>query len=265
MDTIATHKRTTVAHSNCLADLAARIRAEHEACDAALKRGLQHAVAAGKMLIEAKEQLKHGQWLPWLRDQCGIPERSARRYMEIAPYAADQIGQLADLTADAAHDAIQALKPLSDEWFRYRLDGPFTEADTDNAEWVCTKLAHQVEVPPLVSVLLTADDRRDLKLLRLCSFDDLEQTAIALAPIATSKKAVKINADTITALQGAVAMIVCVAKWMLGGVLTEIERRCQGRYTEEQYQREWRETHAAWMASMEARLADQAALDSGRT
>jgi hypothetical protein len=68
--------------SNRLPELAARIKAEHEACTAALKRGIEHAVAAGKLLIEAKAQLPHGQWLPWLREHCQIPERSARRYMQ---------------------------------------------------------------------------------------------------------------------------------------------------------------------------------------
>ena len=75
---------TDITTSNRLPERAARIRAEHEACGAALKRGLQHAAAAGNMLIEAKAQLKHGEWLPWLRNHCGIPERTARRYMEIA-------------------------------------------------------------------------------------------------------------------------------------------------------------------------------------
>jgi hypothetical protein len=50
--------------SNSLADRAARARAEHEAIAAAMKRGLEHALAAGDILNEAKGQLKHGQWLP---------------------------------------------------------------------------------------------------------------------------------------------------------------------------------------------------------
>jgi hypothetical protein len=56
----------SIEQSNSLADLAARIRAEHEASTLAIKRGLQHAVTCGRLLIEAKAQLRHGQWLPWL-------------------------------------------------------------------------------------------------------------------------------------------------------------------------------------------------------
>jgi hypothetical protein len=50
-----------VAASNSLADLAARIRAEHESASAALKDSVRHAISAGKLLIEAKTQLGHGQ------------------------------------------------------------------------------------------------------------------------------------------------------------------------------------------------------------
>jgi hypothetical protein len=87
--------------SNSLADLAARINAEHEAAGGALKRSLQHAIAAGELLLEAKDQLKHGQWLPWLKGHCQISERTVRLYMRVAKNTA-QIGNVADLTVRGA-------------------------------------------------------------------------------------------------------------------------------------------------------------------
>jgi hypothetical protein len=114
---------------------------------------------------------------------------------------------------------------------------------------------HQVEAPTVPSVLLTADDRHDLNLLRLCGFDELAQTAIALAPVASGKRALKISVDTIAALQRAAVEIKMIAMWMLGGVLNELERRCAHHYCEEQYAREWDEMHAAWMTSLDAKLA----------
>src|SRR5260370_4403754 len=75
---------TDVALSNSLADLAARIRIEHEATDAALKSSVEHAMAAGDLLIEAKGQVSTGQWLPWLTDHCAMSERSAQLYIKIA-------------------------------------------------------------------------------------------------------------------------------------------------------------------------------------
>jgi hypothetical protein len=74
---------TDISISNSLADLAHRIKAEHEAVGHAMKRGLGHAIAAGEMLIEAKSRLAHGQWLPWL-DSCGVSERLAQRYIRLA-------------------------------------------------------------------------------------------------------------------------------------------------------------------------------------
>ena len=87
-----------------LADLAARIKAEHEATGLAVKRGLEHSIAAGNLLIEAKKQLAHGAWLPWLRDCCQVPERTARHYMRLARHGPElsKIGNVADFTVSQA-------------------------------------------------------------------------------------------------------------------------------------------------------------------
>jgi hypothetical protein len=86
--------------------LAARIRAEHEAVAIAIKRGPEHAIAAGNLLIEAKKQLaRHGQWLPWLRDHCQVPERTASHYMRLArqgPELLSKSATVADLTVREA-------------------------------------------------------------------------------------------------------------------------------------------------------------------
>ncbi len=73
-----------VTRSNSLADLAARIKTEHEAASGAITAGVAHAIAAGDLLLEARPQLPHGQWLPWLRSHCGTPARTAQTYMELA-------------------------------------------------------------------------------------------------------------------------------------------------------------------------------------
>jgi hypothetical protein len=78
-----------IEHSNSLADLAARIKVEHTAIADALKDSLRHALVAGELLIEAKAQVPHGQWLPWLKDHCHISERTAQLYMRVAKNRAD--------------------------------------------------------------------------------------------------------------------------------------------------------------------------------
>jgi hypothetical protein len=98
--------------SNSLADLAARIRAEHEAATQTLKDGLRHAIAVGKLLIEAKAQpqLKHGQWLPWLAEHCAISERSAQAYMRVARSLGRLEESKAQRVADLSYrDALRSL------------------------------------------------------------------------------------------------------------------------------------------------------------
>jgi hypothetical protein len=35
-------------------------------------------------LAEAKAMLAHGQWLPWLRENCDVSARTAQSYMQLA-------------------------------------------------------------------------------------------------------------------------------------------------------------------------------------
>ncbi len=78
-----------LAGNNTLPDLAARIRAEHTAIHGLLGESIRRAMAAGDLLIEAKALVRHGQWLPWLRDHCTISERTAQLYMRVAKNRAE--------------------------------------------------------------------------------------------------------------------------------------------------------------------------------
>jgi hypothetical protein len=97
--------------SNSLTDLAARIKVEHEAAASAIRDGMRHAIACGRLLIEAKEQLKHGTWLPWLKDKCDVSVRTAQAYMRVARNFGD-LGddttpeQIADMSFRGALDLI---------------------------------------------------------------------------------------------------------------------------------------------------------------
>lgn len=72
------------AGDNLLPVLAADIKraiagARQHAC-----ASLSAAVEAGERLIEAKALLRHGQWLPWLKNHVDISERHAQNYMRLA-------------------------------------------------------------------------------------------------------------------------------------------------------------------------------------
>jgi hypothetical protein len=76
--------RAEVAGSNRLPVLAATINEHLEAAETATRRGLEHAIAAGLLLIEAKELVAHGEWIPWLKANCRLSPRQAQIYMLLA-------------------------------------------------------------------------------------------------------------------------------------------------------------------------------------
>lgn len=61
------------------------IRGEIEDAErAALKAAQPYQIAAGEMLIEAKSQVKHGDWEKWVRRSLPITPHSAREWMAMA-------------------------------------------------------------------------------------------------------------------------------------------------------------------------------------
>jgi hypothetical protein len=70
--------------SNRLPMLAVEIRKAHADVQEAAKTAAQRAIEAGHALIEAKELVDHGGWLPWLRENCALADRTARLYMQVA-------------------------------------------------------------------------------------------------------------------------------------------------------------------------------------
>jgi hypothetical protein len=155
----------TITTSNSLADLAARIRAEHEASAVAMQRGLEHAVNAGRLLIEAKAQLEHGQWLPWLQQHCQMSERSAQVYMRLARRVAE-IKANPQATADLSIEAALALiaKPSVAEAISEPEAGP--AAQLERSPWLEMLWRFRLE-------LVAIDPRIEITSTRLKLPDDL--------------------------------------------------------------------------------------------
>lgn len=61
----------------------------------------QSIIEIGKRLNEAKAQLSHGEWLPWLREKVDISERSAQDFMRLAREYSKS-AEIADLGASKA-------------------------------------------------------------------------------------------------------------------------------------------------------------------
>jgi hypothetical protein len=65
--------------------------------DAVLKSDTANIICVGKLLIEAKAQVDHGQWLPLLEQRFDFSERTARNYIKAAKYANRKSATIADL------------------------------------------------------------------------------------------------------------------------------------------------------------------------
>lgn len=137
--------------SNRLPVLAATIDAEHNECLAAMRKSLQHALAAGDMLIEAKGLVAHGQWLPWLADNCGIPKRTAQLYMRLAKHRELIEAKSADvalLTIQAAVELIDRKPTLAE-----RLDDIEAAVVTLEAELADCRYCRK-QLDPVTAALL---------------------------------------------------------------------------------------------------------------
>lgn len=53
--------------------------------------GAMHALQAGVELCAVKSELKHGQWLDWVKDNCPFSEDTAQKYMQAAIRRAGQL------------------------------------------------------------------------------------------------------------------------------------------------------------------------------
>src|SRR5207302_68305 len=75
---------------------------EHEAFEAAERRALQHAVRAGRLLEEVKQDLKrrfgHGHFGRWIKRHCRFGWRRGEEYMQAAKWVSANSREAAHLT-----------------------------------------------------------------------------------------------------------------------------------------------------------------------
>lgn len=81
----------------------------------AKRRGGEAILTIGRCLVEAKELLPHGEWLPWLNERAELSERTAQKFMRLAREWSNP-NTLADLGASKAL-MLLALPPEEREQF----------------------------------------------------------------------------------------------------------------------------------------------------
>lgn len=89
-------------------------RAHAEALEHA-RSAVQRARHAGELLLQAKKQVQHGVWLPWLSKSCpDIAERTAQAYMRLARHCLDKpedAERIESMTLRTALTALATPKP----------------------------------------------------------------------------------------------------------------------------------------------------------
>lgn len=94
--------------------LAAEINLEHSAASTAAREALGHARRAGELLLAAKKQVKHGDWLSWLAANFQFTARTAQNYMRLS----EHWGELQAKSETVAHlslrDALALLSPAKE-------------------------------------------------------------------------------------------------------------------------------------------------------
>ena len=112
--------------------LAGRINAEHRACVGAMNGALGHALAAGSLLMQAKDQVKHGEWGAWVDENFEGSKRTAEIYMRLASRRAEV--EAAKAQSAAYLSIAGALRSLTREvprpWQR-GLGPPLTEKERE--------------------------------------------------------------------------------------------------------------------------------------
>lgn len=61
-----------------------RINKLHQLAQQSATEAIDHAIAAGELLIETKKSVGHGSWLSWIQENVEFSERTARNYMRVA-------------------------------------------------------------------------------------------------------------------------------------------------------------------------------------
>jgi ParB family chromosome partitioning protein len=102
-----------------LCDIANR---EHELAEAGTLTAVEHAFYCGQALIAAKEQMRHGEWLPWLERNFKASPRMAQNYARLAK--TKRVSHL-----DEPQSIRQALKMLASD------NKPKVLHNSGNNEW----------------------------------------------------------------------------------------------------------------------------------
>ena len=111
---------------------AADIAKLHQQAQQHAESAVQCAMQAGQLLIKAKADTRHGEWLPFV-ESAGMSARTAQRYMRLA----DNADILKIVTHDAFESISQALEYLAEPKQKLPVMGEYLHSEKDGEEtWI---------------------------------------------------------------------------------------------------------------------------------
>jgi hypothetical protein len=112
--------------------LSVDINRHHDLARTKAAEAINHAMEAGKLLLQAKAGMEHGAWGSWLRSNVRVTPRQAQRYMALAQ------GKPVPIRAIAKNDTVSHLPIAVDAWpapeWKPTL-GHWMHTITDGAAW----------------------------------------------------------------------------------------------------------------------------------
>jgi len=173
--------------------LAKAVREHLQASANAAQNFLEHTLDAGDALIRAKAQVKHGEWLPWLK-LCDLSADKAERYMKLARHRAElNSAGVRNLSLGAALKLVAKKKPVDRP--KAKKSRPVTHSDA-LAWWSSaspearSRFIHGVGLKPLLAAIPSSWQReaeqaigavssRATTLLQLALSTNIDAEAIA--------------------------------------------------------------------------------------
>ena len=246
--------------SNRLTDLSARIRQASDRAKASSREAVAQYLEAGRLLIEARAECQHGEWLPFL-EMAEVHERQARRLMQLARsgLTSDTVSDLGGVKAALEYLAEQKRSEIgSEEWAENLLHGPFSAWDMEvgGTRWLMSKMMRQAKVPPLIAFAIDCHDEYKLPVLRLVSAGDLMAAIKVMVPIAKGEGALDFDMKSLAVHQvmALATNFSFTAKRIVVQLYDAIEYR-EGK-DEARLMREAKSVHKRLKAKLDARLVD---------
>lgn len=89
-----------------LASLAVAANENHAATELASREAVRYAIAAGQVLLRAKQRVGHGNWLGWVKTHLAFAPRTASLYMRLAAIPEADRQRVADMSLRMAARAV---------------------------------------------------------------------------------------------------------------------------------------------------------------